>query len=73
MRVLTWNVNGIRAGRVILKDLFDSLDADVICIQETKVTSQYNGVILSDENRTPYDLSLNFGNVIQYYDWITMA
>ncbi len=38
MKILTWNINGIRASKVPLKELFDSLDADIICIQETKVT-----------------------------------
>ncbi|XP_078730187.1 DNA-(apurinic or apyrimidinic site) endonuclease 2 [Lampetra fluviatilis] len=38
MSVLTWNINGIRASRVSLKALLDSLDADVVCLQETKVT-----------------------------------
>lgn len=38
MKILTWNINGIRAAKRNLKDLFDSLDADIICLQETKVT-----------------------------------
>ena len=38
MKILSWNINGIRASKVDLKKLFDSLDADVICLQETKVT-----------------------------------
>ncbi|KAK6175087.1 hypothetical protein SNE40_013622 [Patella caerulea] len=38
MKVLTWNINGIRASKKSLKVLFDSLDADIICLQETKVT-----------------------------------
>ena len=39
MKILTWNINGIRAIKGDLKYLLESLDADVICIQETKVTS----------------------------------
>ena len=42
MRVLTWNINGLRA---ILKRkygtteaLLDDLNADIICFQETKLT-----------------------------------
>ena len=42
MRVVTWNVNGLRA---VLKNrgqklgtFLDSLGADVICLQETKAT-----------------------------------
>ncbi|XP_065067010.1 DNA-(apurinic or apyrimidinic site) endonuclease 2-like [Rhopilema esculentum] len=40
MKVLTWNINGIRASNreVPLKKLLESLEADVICLQETKVT-----------------------------------
>jgi len=43
MRVVSWNVNGLRAtlkssGRG-LKALLDSLQADIICFQETKATS----------------------------------
>ncbi|CAI9591970.1 unnamed protein product [Staurois parvus] len=38
MKIVSWNINGIRATRVGLKEILDSLDADVICLQETKVT-----------------------------------
>ncbi|XP_077335584.1 DNA-(apurinic or apyrimidinic site) endonuclease 2 isoform X2 [Lithobates pipiens] len=38
MKILSWNINGIRATRVGLKEILDSLDADIICLQETKVT-----------------------------------
>jgi len=41
MKILSWNINGIRASKVDLKTLFDSLDADVVCLQETKVTREY--------------------------------
>ena len=43
MKILTWNINGIRASRRerSLKVLLDSLEADVICLQETKVTRKY--------------------------------
>ena len=42
MRILTWNINGIRAARrdKSLKEVLDSLEADVICLQETKVTRE---------------------------------
>ena len=42
MKILTWNINGIRAagrGRS-MKDILDFLEADVICLQETKVTRE---------------------------------
>ncbi|NER10873.1 exodeoxyribonuclease-3 [Muriicola jejuensis] len=41
MRIITWNVNGIRA--IVKKDFFSSLQtmsADVICLQETKATGE---------------------------------
>ncbi|XP_060619280.2 DNA-(apurinic or apyrimidinic site) endonuclease 2 [Anolis sagrei] len=40
MRLLSWNVNGLRAGAGAagLKPLLDALGADVICLQETKIT-----------------------------------
>lgn len=43
MKILTWNINGIRAASrdSPLKKLLDSLEADVICLQETKVTRKY--------------------------------
>ncbi|XP_063792425.1 DNA-(apurinic or apyrimidinic site) endonuclease 2 isoform X2 [Pseudophryne corroboree] len=38
MKIVSWNINGIRATAVGLKEILDSLDADIICLQETKVT-----------------------------------
>ena len=38
MKILTWNINGLRSFKGPLIKLFDSLDADVICLQETKIT-----------------------------------
>ncbi len=40
MRIISWNVNGIRA--VCNKDMFDtkSLNADILCIQETKAQKE---------------------------------
>ena len=41
MRILTWNVNGLRAvatsKRGGLRELLDSTQADIICLQETKL------------------------------------
>ena len=38
MRLVSWNVNGIRAclGKGFM-EFFDNADADIFCIQETKV------------------------------------
>ncbi|XP_076859744.1 DNA-(apurinic or apyrimidinic site) endonuclease 2 [Brachyhypopomus gauderio] len=38
MKVVTWNINGIRTFKTGIKKVLDSLDADIICVQETKVT-----------------------------------
>ncbi|XP_078597869.1 DNA-(apurinic or apyrimidinic site) endonuclease 2-like [Branchiostoma floridae x Branchiostoma japonicum] len=38
MRILTWNINGVRATKEPLQQVLDSLDADIVCLQETKVT-----------------------------------
>ncbi|XP_054645193.1 DNA-(apurinic or apyrimidinic site) lyase 2 [Dunckerocampus dactyliophorus] len=38
MKVATWNINGIRTFRCQMKKTLDALDADIICVQETKVT-----------------------------------
>ena len=38
MKIVTWNVNGIRSFDNKWKDTICSLDADIICVQETKVT-----------------------------------
>ncbi|XP_026885476.2 DNA-(apurinic or apyrimidinic site) lyase 2 [Electrophorus electricus] len=40
MRVVTWNINGIRAFKNGIKKVLDSFDADIICVQETKVTRE---------------------------------
>ena len=41
MKIVTWNINGIRAFRGGIKQALDALDADIICVQETKVTSRW--------------------------------
>jgi AP endonuclease-2 len=41
VKIITWNVNGIRSlykDAASLKEGLDSLDGDIICLQETKVT-----------------------------------
>ena len=47
MRLVTWNINGIRSLKSDWKDVLSSLDADIICLQETKVTSELLQVTLS--------------------------
>ncbi|TGZ75685.1 hypothetical protein CRM22_000231 [Opisthorchis felineus] len=38
LRVCSWNVNGLRSLPSPLKVILDSLDADIICLQETKTS-----------------------------------
>ncbi|XP_063063647.1 DNA-(apurinic or apyrimidinic site) lyase 2 [Engraulis encrasicolus] len=38
MKIVTWNINGIRTFKHAIKKTLDSFDADIICVQETKVT-----------------------------------
>lgn len=38
MKIVTWNINGIRTFKNAIKKNLDSFDADIICVQETKVT-----------------------------------
>ncbi|XP_078520665.1 DNA-(apurinic or apyrimidinic site) endonuclease 2 [Lissotriton helveticus] len=38
MKIVSWNINGIRATKAGVRGVLDSLDADIICLQETKVT-----------------------------------
>ncbi|KAA3672080.1 AP endonuclease 2 [Paragonimus westermani] len=37
-RVCSWNVNGLRSLRLPLKSVLDGLDADIVCLQETKTS-----------------------------------
>ncbi|XP_051964575.1 DNA-(apurinic or apyrimidinic site) endonuclease 2-like isoform X1 [Xyrauchen texanus] len=37
MKIVTWNINGIRTFKNGIKKSLDSFDADIICVQETKV------------------------------------
>lgn len=39
VRIVSWNVNGIRTLQPTLKAALDTLDADIICLQETKISS----------------------------------
>ncbi|CAL1539903.1 unnamed protein product [Lymnaea stagnalis] len=40
MKIMTWNINGIRSarGKTSTKSFLDSLNADIICLQETKIS-----------------------------------
>ncbi|KAK8756915.1 hypothetical protein V5799_000383 [Amblyomma americanum] len=38
MKLLSWNINGLRSLKTSMKDVLRDLDADIICFQETKAT-----------------------------------
>lgn len=49
MRIITWNVNGIRAAmRKGFKEKLQELDADIICLQETKAQDDQVAEALKD-------------------------
>ena len=55
MKLISWNVNGLRAvlkssgGQKTLKEFLDGLGGDIICLQETKATR----VSTSDHHQFP--------------------
>lgn len=53
MRIVSWNVNGIRAIQqrlascsLTFKQFFDTLQADIICFQETKISTRVTSNLL---------------------------
>ena len=40
LSIISWNINGLRSSKTSIKDLLDGLQADIICLQETKITSK---------------------------------
>ena len=62
MRLVTWNVNGVRSLQSYhpwnvtrqFRTVLDSFDADILCFQETKIT----------RDRLEADLAL-----VEGYDW----
>lgn len=58
MKIISWNINGIRA--IVKKNFYDSLtalDADIICLQETKASNKDVSIVL-----------LPFKNYRKYYN-----
>ena len=49
MRILTWNINGIRSLAAVgsWKTVLNTVNADIVCLQETKVTSKFFGSVVS--------------------------
>ena len=55
MKIISWNVNGLNA--ILQKDFIktiNQLEADFICIQETKISK---------------DMHFNIGNYYQYFNY----
>ncbi len=53
MTILSWNVNGINAClKKGFMTIFEKIDADIVCLQETKVSSQFK--IQIDESYNQY-------------------
>lgn len=51
MKIISWNVNGMRAcWDKGLKEFISNTDADIICIQETKLQSEFSELSESDYN-----------------------
>ncbi|XP_023228123.1 DNA-(apurinic or apyrimidinic site) lyase 2-like [Centruroides sculpturatus] len=38
MKIVSWNVNGLRSLKSSIKDILKNLDADILCLQETKLS-----------------------------------
>jgi exonuclease III len=60
VKIITWNVNGIRSlykDAVAMKQGLDSLDGDIICLQETRITRMLS-VELMEINWTVFCMGL---------------
>ncbi|UYV61023.1 APEX2 [Cordylochernes scorpioides] len=40
MKILTWNINGLRSLKTKVKNLLIELEADIVCFQETKISTE---------------------------------
>lgn len=61
MKVVSWNVNGIRAvvGKGSFFDYFKAMDADVFCLQETKATAEQVNTALFELTSEGYHIYAN--------------
>src|SRR5262245_51795413 len=51
MKVITWNVNGIRARHAQLHDLLTAEQPDIVCLQEIKATPEQVPALLAAPDR----------------------
>lgn len=40
MKIVSWNINGLRSMKKEVSTILAELDADIACFQETKITSK---------------------------------
>ena len=80
MKIVSWNVNGLRAvlknSGKSLKDFLDGLEADIICLQETKAASrcQTRGLLGYDNSAsTSTRQSLHVSSSLQRISWRALA
>jgi exonuclease III len=70
MRITTWNINGIRSlhdeKTNKLLDIFNKLESDIICIQETKISKNQVTEKLAFLNSN-YDSYWSFSTVKKGY------
>ena len=66
MKLVSWNVNGIRACmKKGFADFFKNTDADIFCIQETKMQAKENGNNMETEEILN---SETFKNLYKYWN-----
>jgi exodeoxyribonuclease-3 len=41
LRILTWNINSVRLRQALLRDVVETLNPDVVCLQETKCPDEF--------------------------------
>ncbi|EGS38469.1 endonuclease/exonuclease/phosphatase domain protein [Veillonella sp. oral taxon 780 str. F0422] len=52
MKLISWNVNGLRAAMTKgFMDAFDALDADMFCLQETKLQPEQIEMVLPNHEQ----------------------
>ena len=77
MKIISWNVNGLRA--VVKKGNWSWLmieRPDIFCLQETKATAEqlpeeaWNGIVVVKQNGELLDASTSFENGFAAVEWL---
>ncbi len=67
MRILSWNVNGLRSSiEKGFNDIIKDKSADIVCIQETKIASKMKNFEIDDRDYTNEELRQCQNQVIEY-------